>query len=404
VTLAQGAEQQTVCGRGPDDDPDLLCELLLDWTGNEFVARAAGTIEILLRVALLLLLAYVLTRLVRGAISRFGRSMERRIEARLDRGERQGTLDVDRYRIRRFQRLNAAVGVLRGVAGAVVWSIALFAILDAIGVPLQPILAGAGLAGIVLGFGAQQLVRDVLAGIAMLVEDQYGVGDWIEVEGRIGQVERVGIRATSFRDLDGIMNHVLNGYLQRVGNLSQEWSRSLLDIPLALDSDVPTAKAIIHKVATELREDPVWGSDIIGPPEVWGVQDFGPDGLSIRLVMPTKPMANWDINRQMRERLHHAFELAGIRMQGRLVEVGGMHRGYPVFTRNEQTQAGPVSPRRRGLVPADVGPLDRPPSAAAATSRQDVVANATGEDDSYDELPDRTTELRLERGPQPRPD
>jgi moderate conductance mechanosensitive channel len=409
--LAQSAEQVTeVCGRGEDAEPDLLCELLLEWTGNEVLARAAGVIEVVLRVLVLLVLAYVLARLLRGAVSRFGRTMERRIEARLDRGERLGTLDVERYRIRRFQRLHAAVGVLRGVAGAVVWTIALFAILDAVGVPLQPILAGAGLAGIVLGFGAQQLVRDVLAGIAMLVEDQYGVGDWIEVDGRIGQVERVGIRATSFRDLDGIMNHVLNGYLQRVGNLSQEWSRSLLDVPLALDSDVPTAKAIIHKVATELSQDPVWAGDVIGPPEIWGVQDFGPDGLTIRLVMPTKPMANWDINRQLRERLHHAFALAGIRMQGRLVELGGMQRGYPVITRDEGPREAPRR-ARRGLVPTDVGPLDRPPGAdrydEAAdhdTAPQDVVAHATGEDEGYQQLPDRTAELRLQRGPQPRPD
>jgi moderate conductance mechanosensitive channel len=396
-------EVRDVCGRGEDADPDLLCELLLDATGNELLARAAGTIEVILRVVVLLLLAYVFTRLVRGAVSRFGRTMERRIEARLDRGERQGTLDVERYRLRRFQRLHASVGVLRGVAGAIVWTIAVFAILDAVGVPLQPILAGAGLAGVVLGFGAQQLVRDVLAGIAMLIEDQYGVGDWIEVDGRIGQVERVGIRATSFRDLDGIMNHVLNGYLQRVGNLSQEWSRSLLDVPLALDSDVPTAKAIIHKVATDLADDPIWGGDIIGPPEIWGVQDFGPEGLSIRLVIPTKPMANWDINRQLRERLHHAFALANIRMQGRLVEVGGMQRGYPLETRLETPR--PEAPRshRRGIVPTDVGPLDRPP-VATPTERQEVVDQATGEHDAYEELPDRTAELRVERGSQPRPD
>jgi moderate conductance mechanosensitive channel len=406
VVLAQtAAEVAEVCGRGEDAEPDLLCELLLDWTGNDLLARAAGTIEVVLRVLVLLVLAYVFTRLIRGAISRFGRSMERRIEARLDRGERQGTLDVERYRVRRFQRLHASVGVLRGVAGAVVWTIAVFAILDAIGVPLQPILAGAGLAGVVLGFGAQQLVRDVLAGIAMLIEDQYGVGDWIEVDGRIGQVERVGIRATSFRDLDGIMNHVLNGYLQRVGNLSQEWSRSLLDVPLALDSDVPTAKAIIHKVAADLAEDPVWGSDIIGPPEIWGVQDFGPDGLSIRLVMPTKPMANWDINRQLRERLHHAFSLANIRMQGKLVEVGGMQRGYPLVTRGDGAAHTPSRAARRGLVPTDVGPLDRPPAPASSpTDRQELVETATSEDDGYDDLPDRTAELRLERGSQPRPD
>jgi moderate conductance mechanosensitive channel len=228
VVLAQGAEER--CVRGENGDPDLLCELLYDWTGNDLLARAAGTVEVILRVLVLLLLAYVLTRLVRGAIGRFGRSMERRIEARLDRGEQQGTLDVERYRVRRFQRLNASVGVLKGIAGAVVWTVALFAILDAIGVPLQPILAGAGLAGIILGFGAQQLVRDVLAGIAMLIEDQYGVGDIVDVGEAAGVVEGVTLRSTRIRDVEGTLWHVPNGEIRRVGNMSQQWARVLLDI------------------------------------------------------------------------------------------------------------------------------------------------------------------------------
>jgi small conductance mechanosensitive channel len=281
---------------------------------------------------------------------------------------------------------------MRGAAGVVIWVIAVFAVLQTLHIDLRPILAGAGLAGIVIGFGAQQLVRDVLSGIAMLIEDQYGVGDWIEVDGRIGQVERVGLRATSIRDLDGIVWHTLNGHVQQVGNLSQEWSRSLLDVPLALDSDVPAAKAIIHKVASDLAADPVWGDDIIGPPEIWGVQDFGPEGLSIRLVMPTKPMANWDINRQLRERLHRAFSQANIRMQGRLVEVGGMAGGYPLLA---ETRHGGErrEPRRRSLVPPDVGPLDTPPAAP----HTDIT-------DTDDHGRDQTTELRLERGREPRPD
>ncbi|MFA9428837.1 mechanosensitive ion channel family protein [Egicoccus sp. AB-alg2] len=389
------AELAEVCGVGEDAEIDFTCEVLYRLTGNDLVARGGGLVTTALRVLLILVVAFVATKLLRTAISRFASTMERRIQARIERGEQRGTLDVARYRMRRFQRLHAITGVMRGVAGVVVWVIAVFAVLSALQINLQPILAGAGLAGIVIGFGAQQLVRDVLAGIAMLIEDQYGVGDWIEIDGRIGQVERVGLRATSIRDLDGIVWHTLNGHVQQVGNLSQEWSRSLLDVPLALDSDVPAAKAIIHKVASDLAADAVWGDDIIGPPEIWGVQDFGPAGLSIRLVIPTKPMANWDINRQLRERLHRAFAQANIRMQGQLVEVGGMATGYPLFTRMQEADGDRQSrPRRRGLVPPDVGPLDAPPQVAAAEPTADTGEHAR----------DQTTELRLERGREPRPD
>jgi moderate conductance mechanosensitive channel len=394
--LAQDADVTDVCATG-EGEVNPLCEWLYDATGSELIARAAGVIGTGLRIVVLLVVAYVISWLARSAITRFGHTMEKRIQSRLERAEARGTLEVDRYRLRRFQRLAAITGVARGVVGVTIWFVVLVAIFGALGIPLQPILAGAGLVGIVIGFGAQQLVRDVLAGIAMLVEDQYGVGDWIQVQDKVGQVERVGLRATSFRDLDGVLWHTLNGSIERVGNLSQEWSRSTLDVPLALDADVPTAKAIIYKVATELAEDEVWGPDIIGPPEIWGVQEFGPEGLAIRVVTPTKPMANWDISRQMRERLHHAFEQAGIRMPTRLVDVGGQRRGYPLLNREEgdptQPQERSRERGRRGLVPREVGPLDRPPV---------DLDEVTG--DAYEDTRDRTAELRLERGREPRPD
>jgi moderate conductance mechanosensitive channel len=401
--LAQAdAVPEDLCVRpaagGGEATTDRVCELLYRLTGNELVAQFAGVIGTVLRVLLILVVAFALSRVLGRLIGRFAARMERRIAQRLARAEERGAIrTAEQYRTRRTQRLQAITGVLRGAAGVAVWSIALLVIVvEVLGFALQPILAGAGLISVVVGFGAQQMIRDVLAGIAMLVEDQYGVGDWIQIEERIGQVERVGLRSTAFRDMDGIVWHVLNGEVQRVGNLSQHWSRSTLDVPVALDADVPTAKAIIHKVATELAGDPVWGDDIIGPPEIWGVQEFGPHGLAIRVVTPTKPMANWDINRQMRERLHHAFTQAGIRQPSQLLAVGGQRSGAPIVTR---TDADPEAPapgggRRRGLVPQDVTPLDEPP-----TVDLDAV---TG--DAYEDARDRTAELRLTRGSEPRPD
>jgi moderate conductance mechanosensitive channel len=399
ILLAQAEGTSDPCGTGLDTS--LLCLWLQRFTDDATALALARVLSIGLRIVAIVMVAYLITRVARVLVGRFGRTMERRIEGRLARGEERGTLDAQRYRSRRFQRLHATLGVLRGAVGVLVWLIALLLIVDSFGISMQPVLAGAGVASLVIGFGAQQLVRDVIAGIAMLIEDQYGVGDWIDVDGVVGKVEKVGLRATSLRDLDGVLHHVLNGYVQRVGNLSQEWSRSLLDVPLALDSDVPTAKAIILKVATDLSEDPVWGEDIIGPPEVWGVQEFGPDGLAIRVSMPTKPMTNWDINRQMRERLQHAFDRAHIRMQGQLVELGGMPRGYAVLNRHlADDERDDGFRRRRGLVPSDVGPLDQPPT---RPEPPDEEQHPTADDIEPPE-PDMTTELRIERGREPRPD
>jgi small conductance mechanosensitive channel len=389
--LGQAGLPEGLCLRTEDGGTDLLCELLYRATGNEVVARLAGTLSTVLRIAVVVLVAVVLSRLVGRLISRFANRMERRIVDRLARAEQRGAISsAARYRTRRSQRLKAITGVLRGVAGVAIWLIAiLVVVIDVLGLRLQPVLAGAGLVSIIIGFGAQQLVRDVLAGIAMLVEDQYGVGDWIQLGDTFGEVERVGLRSTAFRDLDGIVWHVLNGDVQRVGNLSQHWSRSTLDVPVALDTDVATAKAVIYKVASDLAEDEVWGDDIIGDPEIWGVQELGPLGLKIRVVVPTRPMANWDINRQLRERIKFAFDRAGIRMPGALVEVTGAADGHPLAHRADVEERRPAARSRRGPVPTDVGPLDQPPGAApgdTAVSR------------------DHTAELRAERGREPRPD
>jgi moderate conductance mechanosensitive channel len=407
AVLAQ-ASLAEVCGE--DEAQDWLCVLVYEATRNEGLARVAGAGSSIVQAVLIVVLAYLLSLLLRRAVGRFGTRMERRIQARLDRSIARGAISDDaRFRTRRMQRLHAVTGVLRGVIAVLIWLIALLQILGVFGVPLQPILAGAGLAGIVLGFGAQQLVRDVLAGIAMLIEDQYGVGDWIEVDGKYGQVERVGLRSTAFRDVDGVVHHVLNGYIQRVGNLSQEWARATLDVPIALDADIGAAKALIHKVATDLAEDAVWGEDIIGPPEIWGVQDLGPDGIRIRLVIPTKPLRNWDVQRQLRERLKFAFDQAHIRMPARLVDLGGQHAGYPVLGHDTDGPRTRSEPHPRGLVPQDVGPFDRPPTERRAADGTEVDEGARDGETPDPTVPpdderDVTRELRIARGPEARPD
>jgi len=390
-----------VCGT--DEVTDQLCELVLDLTGREGLARAADIGSSAVWIAVTIMAAYFATRVVRRLVRRYTTHLEERIVRRLDREQSRGAItDTQRFRTRRFQRVQAAAGVVRGAIGVVIWTTALLVIADLIGLPLQPLLAGAGLAGIVIGFGAQQLVRDVLAGIAMLIEDQYGVGDWIEVHGEFGHVERVGLRSTAFRGVDGTVHHVLNGSMDRVANLSQEWARTTFDVPVGLDADLTRAKALIHEVATELAEDPVWRDDVIGPPEVWGVQEFGPEGIRIRVVIPTKPLRNWDLTRQLRERLKNAFDEAGIRMPGDLVDLGGRYAGHPL-------SVSPLTVSGRAADEQDAAESDTegeaPTGPGTPPGPGEDAGDDAGEDAGEDaEVPDSTTELRLRQGPRPRPD
>ena len=447
VTPLAQAGVREVCG--PAEEAERICELVFELTSNEPLARIAGAGATAVWFGVIVASALAASWLSRRAVERYSHRLEERTVQRLERDHERGAItDTQRFRTRRLQRLQAASGVVKGVIGVVIWLTALFLVLDLFGLPLQPLLAGAGVVSVVIGFGAQQLVRDVLAGIAMLIEDQYGVGDWIEVDGVYGEVERVGLRSTAYRDVDGILHHVLNGYMQRVGNLSQRWARTTLDVPVALDADLPAAKALVFKVATDLAQDPVYGQDVIGPPEVWGVQDFGPEGVRIRVVIPTKPLRNWDLARQLRERLKLAFDAAGIRMPGQLVDLGGQGAGYPVLTsRREPTSE--AAAHRRHLDPevlwsedpgttdaATAAPAARPDDAGTAAAdttgpmarhaapasdidgqtdddtddgtndapRQDDPPQYSGADASDDEPSDATMELRLRQGPRPRPD
>ena len=169
--------------------------------------------------------------------------------------------------LRAEQRIEALTGMLRSLITFAVWLIAAFMILGEVGISLAPLLAGAGVLGVALGFGYQSLVRDFLSGLFILVEDQFGVGDIIDVDGEVeGVVEGVSLRTTRLRSVDGVVWYVPNGEIRRVGNMSQHWSRSLLDIEVAYDTDLERAKAVVKTVA-----DGLWKEDqaVLEEPEMW---------------------------------------------------------------------------------------------------------------------------------------
>jgi small conductance mechanosensitive channel len=213
---------------------------------------------------------------------------------------------------RRTQRAETVGAVVRSIVSITIWSIALLTVLEILGVNLGPLIAGAGIAGVALGFGAQSLVKDFLTGMFMLMEDQYGVGDVIDVGVATGTVEGVSLRTTRLRDVDGVVWHVPNGTILRVGNKSQQWSRAVVDVPVTFQADTGAATEVIRGVTEQVWHDPDFASTIIAEPSVLGVESLEPGRVVIRVVVRTRPQEQWRVERELRERIKAALDEAGI--------------------------------------------------------------------------------------------
>ena len=219
---------------------------------------------------------------------------------------------------RRHQRVRALGSILRSAASVTVFSIAAVVILGDLGINLAPLLASAGVVGVAIGFGAQNLVRDYLSGIFMLLEDQYGVGDVITVGDATGTVETVTLRITRMRDVNGIVWHVRNGAIERVGNESQGWARAVIDFPVPYAADLSTIRTILSDTALGMWNEPAWRTVMLEEPEVWGAQEVSSTEVVMRVVVKTAPLRQWEVEREMRARLKAAIDAAGILSAGKL--------------------------------------------------------------------------------------
>jgi moderate conductance mechanosensitive channel len=318
VVLAQATDPtplQEACG----DDPSLICRRVLDWTDSTGWAEASDKLLATpLTILLIVLLAYVANLIVRRAIRRLTDKIahpdsQQRIQ-KLKKRAPTAIVDTGTMSLRSAARAQTLALVLRSIASVLIWSIAVTMILGELGVSLGPLIAGAGIAGVAIGFGAQSLVKDFLTGIFMLVEDQYGVGDIVDLGEATGTVEAVTLRTTRIRSVEGTVWHIPNGIIDRVGNMSQQWARALLDVDVAYGTDVDEAQRVIKAVADAVALDPEWRSRILEPPEVWGIESMGPDAISIRLVVKTRPGDQFPVMRELRRRLSETFVREGIEM------------------------------------------------------------------------------------------
>ena len=213
---------------------------------------------------------------------------------------------------RRHQRVRALGSILRSAASVTIFSIAGVVILGDLGINLAPLLASAGVVGIAIGFGAQNLVRDYLSGIFMLVEDQYGVGDVITVGEATGTVETVTLRITRLRDVHGIVWHVRNGAIEQVGNESQGWARAVIDFPVPYAADLATIRTVLSGAAATMWNEPPWRTVMLEEPEVWGAVEVSSTEVTMRVVVKTAPLRQWEVEREMRARVKAALDAAGI--------------------------------------------------------------------------------------------
>jgi small-conductance mechanosensitive channel len=319
ASAADEAELTNVCG--PPGQRAWLCETVHDLTHSATASQVARDLSKPFRILVILLVAYLSVRISRLLI--------RRVVRRLSREETNEKFDALRRRtgmslldtspvptVRRALRAETIGAVLRSVVAAMIWATALVMVLDTLDVNLAAIGIGASIIGVAVGFGSQALVRDFLSGLFMLVEDQYGVGDVVDVGEATGTVEGVSLRTTRLRDVQGTVWHVPNGEIRRVGNQSQQWSRALLDIPVAYDADIEAASAAIERAARSVAEDPEFSALVVEEPEVLGVEQVTNTQVVIRLGVKTKPLEQWTIARALRERVKTELDTADIRPGG----------------------------------------------------------------------------------------
>ncbi|MBE9498917.1 MULTISPECIES: mechanosensitive ion channel family protein [Streptomyces] len=263
------------------------------------------------RIVFVCVVAVVLRYLVRRAITQLITRMNRRSEIS-DSGKALRGLLVSGER--RKQRSQAIGSILRSVASFVIMGTAALTVLSGLGINPAPLLASAGVAGVALGFGARNLVTDILAGMFMLLEDQYGVGDRVDAGEASGVVLEVGLRVTQLRGDAGEIWYIRNGEIKRIGNLSQGWSMAALDVRVRAEEDLEEVRAVVVAVGEEMSKERPWDEILWEPVQVLGLDEVTLDSMVLRVSVKTMPEKNLAAERELRWRVKKALDERGIRI------------------------------------------------------------------------------------------
>ncbi|OXM65600.1 MULTISPECIES: mechanosensitive ion channel family protein [Amycolatopsis] len=298
------------------NEPGTWCYQVFQITHNEWLAASANwLIAKPLRIILILLVAMIIRFLLHKLIDQVT-TMPRGNGGKLPtilRPLRERAPDILGPVVaeRRRQRAKTIGSVLKSLTSFVVLGLAAIYILGELGINLGPLLASAGVVGIALAFGAQNLVKDFLSGMFMMLEDQYGVGDVVDIGPATGTVESVGLRITTIRDVKGTVWYVRNGEVTRVGNSSQGYAIALVDVPLSYNADVERATAVLTEAAHSAATTEPLSVDLLEEPEVLGVEKVTPESIELRLTVKVRPGRQWAVQRQLRAACLTALEEAG---------------------------------------------------------------------------------------------
>ena len=266
-----------------------------------------------IKIVLILIAAFVIRAMLRKVIDR--------ITTPGKEGKKPGLLKPLRERApqalgnlmseRREQRARTIGSVLKSIVTIMIFGIAILEILIVVKLDITPVLTSAGILGVAIGFGAQNLVKDFLAGMFMLLEDQYGVGDVVDLGPATGTVEAVALRTTTIRDTGGTVWYVRNGEILRVGNSSQGFAVAVVDLPLSYGANLAEATQVLERKVSEVADKEPLKADITAKPEVLGVEKFTPEGITLRVTAKTRPGRQWAVQRNLRAQLMPALEEAG---------------------------------------------------------------------------------------------
>jgi small-conductance mechanosensitive channel len=210
------------------------------------------------------------------------------------------------------KREDTLIRIFAGATRIVILTMAILMILQEAGIEIGPILAGAGIVGLAFGFGGQYLIRDIISGLFIILENQYRIGDIININGTGGLVEDISLRKTTIRDLNGTIHHIPHGEIKIVSNLSKDFARVNLDMGIAYNSNLEHVIKVINQTGNELAEDPVYKDSIISPPKFLRVNEFADSAIIVKILGETKPSKQWEITGEYRKRLKIAFDKEGI--------------------------------------------------------------------------------------------
>lgn len=307
--------ETTETSNGVCEEGQAVCEQVYEWTGNELAANAATwLLGRPLQIIVIFVVSYAVNRVVRRWIGKLGSKLG---SAAAGDSELLAQSTSDRAE----QRTASITTLLRSTSSAIIYSVAVIMSLDVVGISIAPVLASAGVAGLAIGFGAQRLVEDVITGLFMLIEDQFGVGDRIDIDTVDGTVESLTLRSTVIRDPNGTLWHVPNSEIRWVANESQLWSRAVIDIGIAYGADTERAMTLLREAAERLVENPDWADAVVEPPEVLGIQELGADSVNLRVTTRVQPGARRQFERGLRQALMSALDAAEVEMPNRQLDI-----------------------------------------------------------------------------------